>query len=348
MGQIANILRYNFAGNNEKRKLLANSQFVQALEGTGCYWKEDLDKFEADTSIVPKRLSGYKALVQTEQDAINNSTLVQEEVYREIIEGAKPFIVARQVLKTIHGKSYSMRFVKGEDPGYASKVSEIGAPGIHTNAYTKQDITIDDWADRPVISQDLIDDGLFDVVAGELQNAGARMENAINRECLDKILNQTGAITTNTMSPEGTHLAVTDLSRASKLIKKQNFMPDILLTHPTAEGYLLQDSNLAYTAYMGTSSPLVTGTVPKLMGLTPYTCTATDRASLPTWDDTTAGSDVTAIAFSKKDLGALVIREDINIKQYDDPIHNLVGIVLRMRFGFGVFKEKSGAIIYHK
>jgi len=347
MAQIANILRYNFAGNSEKRKLLANSQFVKALESTSCYWNNDLDKFESDTSKVPKRLSGYKALVQTEADAINDSTLVQEEVYREIIEGTIPFRIARQVFRTINAKTYSMRFVKGEDSGYASKVSEIGAPGIHTQAYTKQDVVIDDYADRPVISKDLIDDGLFDVIAEELRNAGARMENAINRECLDKLLNGANKITTNTLDPEGTHIAVSDIPLATRKIKKQNFNPDIIVTHPTAEGYLLQDSNLAYVAYMGQAGPLTLGKVPKLMGCVPYTCTATDSAT-PTWDDTTAASDVTAMVFAKKDIGALVIREDINVTEYDDPIHNLIGIVLRMRFGFGVFKEKSGAVIRHK
>jgi len=173
------------------------------------------------------------------------------------------------------------------------------------------------------------------------------MENAINRECLDKILNGGNKITTNTQSPEGSHMAVSDIALAAKKVKKQNFMPDILLTHPTAEGYLLQDSNLAYVAYAGQSSPLTLGTVPKLMGLIPHTCTATDTAD-PTWDDTTAASDVTGIVFSKANLGKILMRKDIEVTQYDDPIHDLVGMVLRMRFGFDVIKEKSGCIIYHK
>jgi len=347
MSQLANILRYNFAGSAEKRKMLSNAQFVKALESVSCFWNKDLEKFESDQKQVPKRLSGYKALVQTEADAINDSTLVQEEVYNTIIEGTVPFRIARKVFPVVNANSYSMRFVKGEDTGYASKVSEIGAPGIHTIAYTKQDIAIDDYADRPVISKDLIDDGLFDVIAEELRNAGARMENAINRECLDKILNGTNKITTNVIDPTGTHIAVSDLAIAAKKIKKQNFMPDILVTHPTAEGWLLTDSNLAYSAYMGSSSPLTTGTVPLLMGLSPITCTATDSAT-PTWDDTTAASNVTAIAFSKAKFAKLVMRQDIEVTEYDDPIHNLMGIVLRMRFGFDVIKEKAGCSIRHK
>jgi len=347
MSQLANILRYERAGSAEKRKLLSNSQFVKALESTSCFWNKDLDKFEADQRQVPKRLSGYKALVQTEADAINDSTLVQEEVYNTIIEGTIPFRIARQVFPVINAKSYSMRLVKGENSGYASRVSEIGAPGIHTIAYTKQDIPVEDYADRPVISKDLIDDALFDVVAEELRNAGARMENAINRECLDKVLNGANKITTNTSNPTGTHIAVSDLALAVKNPKKYNYMPDILVTHPTAEGWLLTDSNLAYSAYMGSSSPLVTGTVPTLMGLSPITCTATDSAT-PTWDDTTAGSDVTAFGFSKANFGKIIMRQDIEVTEYDDPIHNLMGIVLRMRFGFDVLKEKSGFAIYHK
>lgn len=347
MSKLPNILRYALAGDLEKRKLLSNARFAKELEETGCYWKEDLDKVGRVKNHMPKRLSGYKALIQTEADAINDSTLVQEEVYNTIIEGTIPFRIARRVFPVVSAKTYSMRFVKGEDTGYAVKVAEAGGAPIHTNAYSKQDITVDKYMDRPVITNELIDDGLFDVIAGELKNAGARMENAINRECLDKILNGNNKISTNTLNPEGTHIAVSDIALAAKKIKKQNFMPDIIVTHPTAEGYLLQDSNLAYVAYMGQAGPLTLGTVPKLMGLTPYTCTATDLAS-PTWDDTTAGSDVTAFAFSKEHFGKILMRNDIEVTEYDDPIHDLMGIVLKMRFGFDVLKEKSGCIIYHK
>lgn len=347
MSQLANILRYHFAGANDKDALRKDSRFVKALESTGCWMKDDIEKAKHEHGFVPTRLNGYKALIQTEADAVNNSTLVQEEVMNTIVEGTEPFRVFRQALPIINAKSYSMRILKGETGTYADQVAEAGAIPIHTQAYTKQDISIERFGTRPVITKQLIEDGLFDVVEAELRKAGARMENALNRFVLDKILNGTHKITTNSLNPAGTHISVSDIARAAKMVKKYNYLPDTLLTHPTAEGYLLQDSNLAYVAYAGTPGPLTTGVVPKLMGLTPYTCTATDSAS-PTWDDTTAGSDVTAIVYSKADLGLILMRQDLSVEQYDDPIHDLMGISCLMRFGADVVNETSGTIIYHK
>jgi ppGpp synthetase/RelA/SpoT-type nucleotidyltranferase len=54
------------------------------------------------------------------------------------------------------------------------------------------------------------------------------------------------------------------------------------------------------------------------------------------------------MVFSKKDFAALCMRRDLTIEQYDDPIHDLIGISLTMRFGTDVLNEKAGAAIYHK
>jgi hypothetical protein len=83
------------------------------------------------------------------------------------------------------------------------------------------------------------------------------------------------------------------------------------------------------------------------MGLSPYTCTATDKSS-PTWADTTAGTSVTGIAFSKDDFAKIVINRDLTVSQYDDPIHDLQGIALTMRFGADVNYEEAACIFYHK
>jgi HK97 family phage major capsid protein len=302
---------------------------------------------EKDPSFVPERQDGFKALLQSERTAINDSTLVQEEVFRTIIEGTEPFKCWREITPTVNAGSYRIRFVKGEAGTYAGEVAEGAKIDIDVQEYSAQNIDVVKYGVRPVITNELIDDALFDVVEHELKKAGARMENALNRLVLDKILNGANKITTSTHNPAGPHIAVSDLARAVGMVKKQNYIPDTLVTHPTAEAYLFQDSNIAYAAYMGTAGPLTSGKVPKLLGLSPYTCTATDKSS-PTWDDTTAASDVTALVFSKMDLAKLLIRDDIHVNRYDDPIHDLVGMSVLMRIGADVVNEKAGCLVYHK
>jgi HK97 family phage major capsid protein len=323
MSKLTKLLEFGFAGNAEQTRLLNKESFK---------------------TVVGKDVH---ELLQSERTAINDSTLVQEEVYRTVIEGTEPFKCWRDVTPVIKTDSYSIRLVKGEAGTYANKVAEGAKIEIDTQEYSNLDITIDKYGVRPLITNELIEDALFDVVELELKKAGARMENAVNRAVLDQILNGSNKITTSTLNPAGPHIAVSDLATAVGYVKKQNYIPDTLVVHPTAEGYLLQDSNVAYAAFAGSASPLTTGGVPKLMGLNPYLCTATD-ASSPTWDDTTAASDVTGVVFSKNDLAALAMRRDLTIEQYDDPIHDLIGISLTMRFGTDVVNEKAGCVIYHK
>jgi len=324
MSKLTKLLEFGFAGNSERTRLLNKESFINTVG-------KDIHK-----------------LLQSERTAINDSTLVQEEVYKTVIEGTEPVKCVREIMPIINTNSYSVRFVKGEDGTYANKIAEGAKIEIDTQEYSKQDITIDKYGVRPLITNELIEDALFDVVELELKKAGARMENALNRQVLYQMLQGTSAISTNTLNPAGPHIAISDIPLAISKIKKCNYMPDTLLLHPTAEGYLLQDSNLAYVSYAGTPGALRQGDVGKtIMGLKPYACSATDAAS-PTWDDTTAGSDVTAIAFSKNDLGVICMRRDLTIEQYDDPIHDLIGISLTMRFGTDVLNESAGCIVYHK
>lgn len=339
------VLKYGFANNDDRASYLKKESFKEALEGVTCRFPEEKEEEKRY-----ERVDAYKALLQSERNAIANSTLVQEQVWKTAIEGAEPFKCMRMVVPIINVNSYSTRFVKGETGTYANEVAEGAKIEIDTQEYSKVDIAITKYGVRPLITNELLEDGLFPVIELEIRKAGARMENKLNRVVLNALINGTTANSNpigNTISPNGAHIAVADLARAIGEVKKDNYLPDILVTHPTAEAWLFQDSNIAYAAYMGSATPLVSGNFPKLLGLTPYTCTATD-ASSPTWDDTTAASDVTAFIVSKNDCGVLTMRRDMTIEQYDDPIHDLVGIALTQRYGADVLQANAGCMIYHK
>jgi HK97 family phage major capsid protein len=324
MSKLTKLLEYGFAGDAERTRML-NKESFKTIVGKDTH-----------------------TLLQSEKTAIDDSTLVQEEVYKTVIEGTEPVKCMREVVPIFNTDSYSIRFVKGETGAYATKVAEGAKIEIDTQYYTKQDITIDKYGVRPLITNELIEDALFDVVELELKKAGAKLENAVNRQCLYQMLQGTYKFATSTLSPAGAHIAISDIAQAVGKVKKQDFLPDTLVLHPTAEAYLLQDSNLAYVSYAGGPGALRQGNVGNtIMGLKPYTCTATDSAT-PIWDDTTAASDVTAMVFSKKDFAALCMRRDLTIEQYDDPIHDLIGISLTMRFGTDVLNEKAGCCLFHK
>lgn len=342
------LLWYGTAGPTERGQIRNKYWFRKALEGKTCQLRDEYSEDYKEYGLESKfdRFDAYKALIQTERDAINDSTLVQEEIMGTIFEGAEPAKCWRDIIPISTAESYQTRIIKGESGYYADEVSEGGAIPIDTENYTAITVPIKKYGKRPVITNELIDDCQFDIVERELRKAGMAMENQLNRIVLNEILDN---VSTNTLNPAGTHFAVSDIALARSKILKANWPGvDTLVTHPTAEGYLLQDSNLAYASYAGTTSPLYTGQLIKLMGCTPYTCTVTEQASSPVWDDTTAGSDVTALVLSSQDLGVIRMKQDLKVENYDDPIHDIVGISLLMRYGAKVVNETAACKIYHK
>jgi len=287
----------------------------------------------------------YKALLQSA--GVQQSNLLQEEVYKTISEGAEPWKVFRDILPIIKTDSYSVRVVKGETGTYAVDVAEGAKVPIDTQVYTKEDISISKIGTRPVITNELIEDGLFDIVQLELSKAGARMENKLNRDCLVEILTDTTAGTSD-VDPNGTHIEVTDVAKARADVGANNYIPDVLVMHPAAEGYLLQDSNLVYASYAGQKNTLTSGKLPNFMGLKPYVCTVTTGTTAHVWGSTDAANNYSAMILDSKAHTYLAMRRDLTVEEYDDPIHDIMGIACTMRFGVATIQAGSGVLILAK
>jgi len=314
------LLEYAFAGNSERKKMLNSESFKRTV---------------GDRAV--------KMLLQAED--ITETTLLQEEVIKKVFEGAEPAKCVRNVFPVQKTKSYSVRFIVGGAGAYADEVAEGAAIPVNEESYSKIDVEVKKYATRPLITKEMIDDGLFNIIEHEIKKAGLRLENTLNRVVLEKLLSELDGITA--IDPAGTHIAVTDIANAIAKVKEKNWMPDVLITHPSAEGYLLQDSNLVYVAYAGTEAPLREGTIPRLLGLKPYTLSVTTSGT-EQWDGTDAANHYYALVLDSNNSAVIVMRDDITISQYEDPIRDLVGITAKMRFGVGVLHDDAGVRILAK
>jgi len=284
-----------------------------------------------------------KELLQS--DSRQQANLLQEEVYNTISEGAEPWKCLREIVPIIRTDSYSVRVVKGETGTYAEDLAEGSNVPIDTQVYSKEDIVIKKTGTRPLITNELIEDSLFDIVNLELQKAGMRMENKLNRDVLLEILTDAG---TTEVEPADAHISISDLARSRAAVAAANYMPDKMIFHPTAEGYLLQDSNLAYAAFAGTTGPLTTGQIPKIMNMTPYTCTVTTGSTSKYWDATDSANHYYGLVIDSKASTYLAMRRDLTVEQYDDPIHDLKGISCTMRYGTGTIQANANNLILAK
>lgn len=320
------------------------TKMLQAAFAKPSEQKEILESQSFKDLIVPKVGNDkYKALLQS--NAIQSSYLLQEEVYKTISEGAEPFKCMRDILPIIKTDTYSVRIVKGETGSYADEVAEGAKVPIDTQVYTKADITIKKIGTRPIITNELIEDCLFDIAELELKKAGSRMENKLNRDCLLELLTD---ITVTDVDPAGSHIEVSDIAKARADVENYNYIPDVMIMHPSAEGYLLQDSNLVYASYAGTAATLNSGKIPKILSLTPYTLSVTTNSTAEYWDSTDSSNHFNCVLFDSKASTYLAMRRDLTVEEYDDPIHDILGIACTMRYGVAGIQGYAGVKILTK
>lgn len=311
MGRLNNRVKLFEANTDEQKNMLRNKHFLDAA------------------GISKERAAHF--LESEDLEGTSNPTLIQEEVLNQVIEGSQPAKCWRNILPTVETDSYRIRIPYADDfDYYAPSWAEGGEGRENTNSYDHRDLDIEKWGFVPGITNEMLESQLFDLVELELNRGGAAMENRVNRECLNTILSNVSSGTT----PEGTHIAVTDLASAKGNVMSSDWMPDTAVFHPSAYGYLLQDSNLAYVAYAGQGRTLETGEIPTLLGMEPHVCSATDSnsAAADSWGKSTDNAQAILLD-SKAPLGMIGIRRGIETTEWDDILYDMHRIRILMEFG---------------
>lgn len=324
MGKLAELMKWGFSENTKREKLLERPSFVDAVGG------EDSED--------------YKALVKSESVS-DGAYLIQEEVYNQVIEGSEPKVCMREVFPIINTDSYSVRVVSGEAGTYAEEIAEGATIPIDTQEYSKTDISVKKIGVRPLITNELIEDELFDIAELEVKKAGKRCENKLNQDVLTAVLE--GATTSDTDPGTNNEFHPSDIAKASRAVKTGDYDPDTLILSDYAEGLLMGSTNLLYANRGGTDSYLKTGQLPnQILGLKPYLTSVTSGNSSDYWDTTDGANHyMGAVLDTTTPIGFLAMRRDLTVERYDDPIHDLIGIAVTMRYGEGVVNGAAGNLI---
>lgn len=271
-----------------------------------------------DGETVPVR-----ELLLTEK--IESTTLIQTEMYRTVMEGAEPAKCMRQALPVINCTSNSLRITLGESGTYAAEVAEGAEIPVDVQDYSYRDFSIKKYGVRPLITRELVDDGLFDVVAMEVRKAGLRIENTLNQQALTMLLDSA----TNEKDTGGTDQGIKAIAGAIGLVKADGFAPDTVILSPAAEALVFKE--FVPAGYVGTDA-VMQGRLPNVLGLRAFTCGAADASSTYTWDYDT-DSEIGMIVADSRNSVPIAMRRDIALERYSDPIRDLVGCSVTARFG---------------
>lgn len=272
-------------------------------------------------------------------EAIESTTLIQAEFYATVLEGAEPNKVMRNALRVLPMKTNQQTFTLGETGSVLPIVPEGAELPTNNQNYAPVTLTSKKYGEKGMITNELIEDGLYDVVALEVAKSGARAENTLNHVTLTMLLDDAGL----EHDCAGSNFGFKAIAGARKAMKKVNYKPDTCILCAESEYQLLVDSQLSYSAYYGGAgvTPAVSrGVIPPLMGInfTPSldpADTTYDSATYTEWDYSTDG-DIGMVLVDSGGLAACIgMRRDITVNKYDDPIRDLKGAALTMRFATG-------------
>jgi HK97 family phage major capsid protein len=290
----------------------------------------DAPRYLADVQV-----DAYKArreLLKTE--AIESTNLVPTEYQATLLEGAEPNKIMRNIFGVIPLKSNDKSIPVGESGGVLPKASEAGELKQREQAYSKVSFSTTKYGAADFISSELIEDGLFDVVAAEVKKIGARGENTLNEVMLAELLDEAGQEHDTTGSDQG----LKALAAARKLMKKEGYGPNSLIMSAEFEGTVAAEGT-AFGSYIGSlgggASYVTTGQIPRLLGMTPYQYdpfTTTYASDTYTWDYGADG-EIGAVLVDLTQQGAFIgMRRDLSVKNFDDPVRDIVGAAVTMRF----------------
>lgn len=271
-------------------------------------------------------------------EAIESTTLIQAEFYNAVLEGAEPNKVMRNMLRVIPMKSNQQTFTLGETGGVLPKVAEGAELESNNQDYTAVTLTSHKYGEKGIVTNELIEDAMYDIVALEVAKSGARAENTLNHVALTMLLDDAGLEHDTAASDQGFKA----VAAARKAMKQVNHNPDVCIVCAEAEYAMIIDSQISYASYYGSQGPtsaVAKGVIPPLMGikfsqsLDPADTTY-DSATY-TWDYGADGEIGMVLVDSASLAGLIGLRRDITVKDYDDPIRDLKGAALTMRFATG-------------
>jgi HK97 family phage major capsid protein len=306
MSNLSTYLKIAHAGPSERKDIIERAI------------PRELGTYDGDGKIVSVR-----ELLLTE--AIESTTLIQTEMYSTVMEGAEPQRCFRQAVPMFRTNGNTLRVPYGSSGTYASEVAEGSEVPIGQQDYAYRDFTIKKYGTRPLITRELIDDGLFDAVAMEVRKAGASVENRLNQLVLSCLLDNAG----NEHDTAGSNQGIKAIASAVGLVKEKGYIPDTIVLCPQAEALTLKE--FVPTGYVGADAAMA-GRLPSLMGLRVFTCGVTDDSPTYTWQYDSDG-DIGMLVYDSRNAGGIAMRRDLTVSRYEDPIRDLVGCTVTARFG---------------
>lgn len=270
-------------------------------------------------------------------DKIEGTNLIQTEVLATVIEGAEPAKCFLDILPTYRTKGNSLRVPYGASGTYAEEYPEGAEIKIKTQDYSSAVFAPKKYAQRPLISKEMVEDANVDVIEQEVRKAGYAVTNAAEKNCLSEILEDSNQEHDTGGSNQGLKAVIS----ARAIVRGLGMIPDFVVMHPEAEAMVLRD--FVAPASPGADNVLRgTGMPDGYLGLKWRVCNVEDASSSHTWDYDSDG-DIGMLVIDSTRVGGIHMPRPLTVDNYEDPVHDLVGMTVSMRMDCQSFIADAAA-----
>ena len=265
---------------------------------------------------------------------LEGSGLVQYEIDATVRRGAVAAKCVRDVFPIINMTTDQMRIPYGNSEVVAPTKKEGAEFQAMYQDYNYRTLTAEVYGNFVPITEELIDDAKFDIVAIELEKMGRNLEGTLNQMGITKLLDNAGKEHDTTGSNQG----LTAVIKAKALCMAAGFIPDSVIMTPEAWGMVFLDYKPAYNP--SAEDTLRAGVMPQIVGLKPFVCSVPDASSTYTWEYNSDG-DIGMLVVDAVNAGVIGMRKDITVKMHEDPLKMLRAPTVSARWDFAYLQANA-------
>ena len=290
----------------------------------------------------PKELEGGKALGSGTDDYIKRTlfsastfeevdTLFREQLLETVMAGAERRKIARDAANVINATTRRGDVPVAQDEGFARATAEGAEIRDDRESYTTVPFDTTKYATGARITDEMVDHAMVDLIERQISFVGAKVENAINREWLTTLVDDAG----NNFDTSGSDQGVPAINGAYGEVDDDDFIPDTFVTHPEYRTTLFDDENIAFANRAGTDDVIRERVFDPLLSVEHFGGSSSvydSEAGGESWGFSTDG-DKGAVVYDRDNIHVVMYNpegNDIQIKDYDDPVRDLRGVNARV------------------
>jgi hypothetical protein len=311
-----------------------------------------------DGDVIEARLDdAIPRMLFATSDPEEVDTLFREQLLEVVMDGRQLRKVARDASNVINATTRVGDVPVGSDEEFARPTGQGAEIRDDGEDYTTVEWNCTKLTEGSRVTDEMRDQAMVDLIERQIQRVGASVENGINRVFLTELVDDAQANHDTGGSDQG----YAALNSAVGEVDSNDFRPDTYVTHPDYRTQLFNDTNLAYANRAGTNEVLrnredapIVGDIAGLdMHAAMSGATYPDGsdvgwdAGANTWGFDTDG-DLGAVVYDRDNIHTILYApngQDVEIKQYDDPIRDITGVNARVHVDAQYSQARSSATI---